>query len=590
MIEQVVNLLLSLFVLATVLSVTAAVFLGWGRLTLKLIGFQLCPRPDTVTIWLGFGIVLGLIDFLHILIPVDWKMTLGIGLVGLIGCKVGSSLSCMPSVVQIGHWLRRQWFFALLGCLVLALWCLRAMGVPNNYDSGLYHFETIRWLNEYPLVPGLGNLHWRFAFNQSHFNFLALLNFAPFWGKGYASGGLFLLLLSVATVVEVGLRQDRTWRWVFGGTLFIYFGYVASGVVNPAPDGVIGLVQVTAFLLLFRILGGSEHPEPDEKAQMLRDVSALCILCLTMTTIKLTGALFALTSIAILMWKCQAVIKQYLAKWIVLLVILLLLATVHLSRGYLLSGYPLFPGIIFGTVDLPWSMPVEFVQFEADLIKSWARMPGVLDPSWALASWAWVPLWMKAMSFWTSLLLGSALALMLTAFLLLLVDKMLRVAGSLSLLYLPLIATLIFWFTTAPDPRFLGSILVLSIALSIWFWVTGLRLMVVQSGKFGCVAQKYLTSIGIICICLASLKLTGLNSISLSGWKEIPTQAVEEKTTLNGLTVWVPATGAQCWNQTLPCASIFNENLAKHKNIFLNLNRFGLANDFYFTVKAINQK
>lgn len=586
MIEQVTNMLLNLLVLALVLGMTAVVFLGWGRLTLRLIGFELCPRPDTVTIWLGFGIVLGLSGFLHVLIPIDWKMTLGISVIGLLGCKLGSPLVCMPSVVQIGQWLRKQWFFALLGSAVLALWCLRAMGVPNNYDSGLYHFQTIRWLNEYPLVPGLANLQGRFAFNQSHFNFLALLNVFPFWGKGYASGGLFLLLLSVATVIEVGLRQDRTWRWVFGGTLFIYFGYVASSVVNPAPDGVIGLVQVTAFLLLFRILCGSARPELDGQAQTLRDVSTLLVLCLTMTTIKLSGALFALTCMAILVWKCQEIIKQNLAKWVILLAILMLLAAVHLGRGYLLSGFPLFPGTIFGVADLPWALPIEFVQFKANIIKSWARMPGVLDPSKVLVSWAWLPVWLKAMSFWNTILLGSALILMVTACHLLFIGKIRAVMGSSYLLYLPLIATVIFWFTTAPDPRFLGSILVLSIGLSIWFWAITVRLLAVQKKKLEWPSQKAFTYLGIVSICLISLKLTGLNSISLNGWKEIPTQTVEMKMTKTGLNVWVPISGDQCWDQALPCAAKYNENLAKQKNIFLILSRFELASDFYYSLES----
>lgn len=587
MIEQVADMLLSLCVLALVLGMTAAVFLGWGRLILMLIGFELCPRPDTFTIWLGFGIVLGLSGFFHVLIPIDWKMTLGIGAIGLLGCKLGSPLVCMPTVVLIGQWLRKQWFFALLGAGVIALWCLRAMGIPNNYDSGLYHFQTIRWLNEYPLVPGLGNLHWRFAFNQSHFNFLALLNIAPFWGKGYATGGLFLLLLSVATVIEVGLRQDRTWRWVFGGTFFIYFGYVASGVVNPAPDGVIGLVQITAFLLLFRLLSGSMQRELDEQDQHLRDISTLLVLCLTMTTIKLTGALFALMCLAILLLKCQKIIRQYLVKWVALLLILGLMAFIHLGRGYLLSGFPLFPGVILGATELPWSMPIAFVQFEADLIKSWARMPGLLDPNWALASWAWIPIWLKAMSFWNALILGTALTLMLTAFCLLIVDKMRMSTGSLFLLYLPLIATLIFWFTTAPDPRFLGSTVVLIIATSIWFLVTRIRLRVMPTQMVEPKNQKALTIIGILFVCLVSLKLTGLNSISLTGWKDLPIQSVEIKTTSTGLSVWVPKKGERCWDQALPCASIFNENLSKQKNIFLNLYRLGLANDFYYTAKVI---
>jgi hypothetical protein len=43
----------------------------------------------------------------------------------------------------------------------------RSMRPPTNGDSGEYHFNTIRWINAFPIVPGLGNLHGRLAFNQS---------------------------------------------------------------------------------------------------------------------------------------------------------------------------------------------------------------------------------------------------------------------------------------------------------------------------------------------------------------------------------------------------------------------------------------
>lgn len=589
MIDQAGNVLLSLCVMTVALCMTAVALLGWGRLTLKLIGFELCPRPDTVTVWLGFGIVLGLVDLLHLFFPVDWKMTVGIGMIGLLGCKVGPSLKCRSMIHSIQTQLYKNWLYALAGCLVLVLWCLRAMGVPNNYDSGLYHFETIRWLNEYPLVPGLGNLHWRFAFNQSHFNFLALLNFAPYWGKGYATGGLFLLLLSVATVLEFSQKQSKTWRWIFGGALFIYFGYVASGVANPAPDGVIGLVQVVVFLLLFRILDDANQYLDEDVSQKQRDIVTLLLLCLTMTTIKLTGALFAIACIAIVLWLNRHLFIKSLRRWAILAVILLLLTFIHLGRGYLLSGFPLFPALTLGALDLPWSMPTELVKFEADLIKSWARMPGVLNPEWALASWAWVPIWIKGMSFWTATLLGSALVLMVTASTLVLVDKMRQTRGGVFLLYLPLYATLIFWFVTAPDPRFLGSILVLSIALSIWFLATFVQ-SVCKGHELKWMGSQLWTTLGLVFCSLVALKLTGLNSISTRGWQGIPSQAVEVKQTLGGLEVRVPSTGAQCWNEALPCMSIFNENLAKQNNTHTGLNRFGLMNDFYFTTKSAKQK
>jgi hypothetical protein len=77
------------------------------------------------------------------------------------------------------------------------------MEAPGSYDSGLYHFGSIKWLNEAPLIPGLANVHMRFGFNQSYFGFLALSNLAPYWNKGYAAGGLFILLLTALTIFQL---------------------------------------------------------------------------------------------------------------------------------------------------------------------------------------------------------------------------------------------------------------------------------------------------------------------------------------------------------------------------------------------------
>ncbi|EMO63800.1 hypothetical protein LEP1GSC133_1179, partial [Leptospira borgpetersenii serovar Pomona str. 200901868] len=37
---------------------------------------------------------------------------------------------------------------------------------PFAYDSGLYHIQSIKWIQEYSVVPGLANLHGRFGFNS----------------------------------------------------------------------------------------------------------------------------------------------------------------------------------------------------------------------------------------------------------------------------------------------------------------------------------------------------------------------------------------------------------------------------------------
>src|SRR5688572_15778226 len=40
---------------------------------------------------------------------------------------------------------------------------------PLNPDTNIYHAQAIHWIESYPVVPGLGNLHGRLAFNSSWF-------------------------------------------------------------------------------------------------------------------------------------------------------------------------------------------------------------------------------------------------------------------------------------------------------------------------------------------------------------------------------------------------------------------------------------
>lgn len=54
---------------------------------------------------------------------------------------------------------------------------LMAYGTSRGYmhvDTGLYHAQAIRWIEEYGVVPGLGNLHSRFAYNSAAFPLCAV--------------------------------------------------------------------------------------------------------------------------------------------------------------------------------------------------------------------------------------------------------------------------------------------------------------------------------------------------------------------------------------------------------------------------------
>lgn len=98
--------------------------------------------------------------------------------------------------------LRRMVFSRLALCAVGILFLLFSYGASRgiiHYDTGLYHAQSIRWIEEYGVVRGLGNLHCGLAYNSSAFALSALYSMAFLGGQSYhcAAGWLSFLLAAV---------------------------------------------------------------------------------------------------------------------------------------------------------------------------------------------------------------------------------------------------------------------------------------------------------------------------------------------------------------------------------------------------------
>ena len=582
-----IKLFIDLLLLWGILLATTILCAGWGTLTLRLLCLPAPVALNSTTVWLGFAMTLGAVEFLHLFFAVDWKLTLFFMLVGLGGCLSATGMGQQGGFT----WPRRVWrllcthrWYVLLALVIIVLWSLRAMGTPNNFDSGLYHFGSIRWLNESPIVLGLGNLHWRLALNQSYFGFLALLNVAPYWDHGYAAGGLFLLMLSAATLLESGATRSVAWRWVIGAVLFVFMGYVASTTVNPSPDSAVTLIEIGIFLLLLRV-ASEKDAKPD---QNITDLAVAVCLSLAVVTIKLSSLVFAILSMVVAVILYLKSTRPHHRVLLRLIALLALLGLVHLGRGYLLSGAPFFPVTIAGAWGLDWAVPQAVAQYESDLIFSWARAPGELTSAQVLGNWGWLEGWLRTLPILAWLTFGVA-SLLTTLNFIALRKTVSVVFRAQYLLYLPLFGSLIFWFLTAPDIRFLGAVHILYLALASWIFVSNLcpnldsnrnrnlypnpnlnleqEQEQEQEQNFARATINKLLSqpvffwIMLLTVCLLSLKLTGLRSLSDTGWKAIPTASVAVHTTESGADIFVPVDGSHCWNAALPCASIFNQSL-----------------------------
>jgi hypothetical protein len=58
-----------------------------------------------------------------------------------------------------------------------------AFQAPENYDTGLYHIQSIKWIEEYGVTPGLANLHGRFGFNSNLFTIIAQTSLFDLFGQ-----------------------------------------------------------------------------------------------------------------------------------------------------------------------------------------------------------------------------------------------------------------------------------------------------------------------------------------------------------------------------------------------------------------------
>lgn len=594
------TLISNLLVTAIVVLALTFVCIAWGRTTYKFLGFDQGKNFDFNELWLGFSMLLASIEFLHLIVPIDWKISLVVFV---------SSLWTIVNRAERTRWLRNLQtcknlsnlhFYEILMITGIAIfWCLRAMGEPTNFDSGLYHFGSIRWMNEQPIVPGLANLHWRLALNQSYFGFLALVNVFPLWDKGYAVGGLFLAYMTALTTLRIAKEQTVAWRWIFGGLVFMYLGYLAGMLSNPTPDTVIGLLEIVVFCLLFRIVQNNNQKDDSEinGIQNLRDLTLVLILSLSLITTKLSSVAFAVSSMAVVIyiqlniWRAkQTKSKNEYLIYFKLLTLMTGISAVHILRGYLLSGAPFFPNTFAGAWGLDWAFLKEFAEFEANFIYSWARQPGVLQPEIVLNHSNWISQWIKSFSVFAVSWFGIATTLMLVNFVLSFSQNANRLDRRYLALYLPIIVAFVFWFLTAPDVRFLGAIPVLFLSLSIWYFYTFILISYKQVFGFVYLNKKIYGVLAVATISLISFKLTGVRSLSFDGWTPIPEHALIVEKTLSDLPINVPTKNGQCWDAPLPCASVFNGNL--HADpikmpwplTILNIKRY------FYSVKFLNLK
>lgn len=546
----------SIFLLLALVAIATA---GWGYALARLCGLR-SSRFKIEHIWLGLCVLLASTTLINYLVPLDWKVFVGLIAIGIallvaIVFLRHSKPQLAPMIDQRGFLgLSRAMWVAL--CLIGCFLTFKGMHTPRNYDSGLYHFNSIRWLNEYPMVAGLGLLHERLAFNSSWFELPALLNIFPYFNHGYAVAMPLILLVAIAHIFQFQFDKFKL-AGLSVAILLLGLMRFLFDLPAPTPDTPIGILQIIVTLILIELVFVKKEGVDDQRDLKLL---TLVVLCATMVTIKLSGLVFAALSLLVLI----PVLYHILT--VKRVVIYALVATIilipHLLRGYFLSGAPLFPSTAGAILTFDWAMSKGAIENTANWVYCWARKPGEGCME-SLENWNWVPQWWEQFSLRIKALGAGSFALIVGSLLAL---RRARLSQGLVLLYLYCavnVSTIIFWFFTAPDQRFLGSIPYTFLAVTLlafmlaWEPSIEMPLMRVQP-----VLNVLLIAVFAFFTYHYSLRsITSAAPILQQGFLPLGSAGLVKRYTTSGLGVYQPASGDRCFDSPLPCSPGFDARL-----------------------------
>lgn len=545
------------------------------------------PR-HVVVFWTGFSLLIALLQILQIFVPLGTYTAISLFIISLAGyfrhrnnlfqhissIKNNSFPEARPG--NAAYLASQSISLLFAGATVLLITyavlytATAALHVPVTwYDTSLYHWQVVTWFQDYHIVPGLANLHFRLGYNSS------LLLFAALSAQGswkllsphIAMGFLVAALLGHWIYLLYSILKQRYFTpfliLAIAGIIYLAFQFDNNEVNSLSTDlamAVFSLATITLYLIEYTGHNGNRIGTFTNYPAAI----AVMATAATAVTVKLSaipGAiLFFIYLVYLVIRKTSPSVNRFTLA-IALFLLPALLCAGYFTRLILISGWFFYP-VPVGNLHLPWSMPAHDVITQYHWLLSWARMP-MKSPEIVLNNGFefWFKPWFRHFkgSMEYQLLIYSMPALLLFS-----------IAGSFwergrKILYhcylLPVIypiASILYWFTFAPDLRF-GSVfyfLLAGITASL-----GIHLIVPACGRFKSGSIWHLFIIATISLFAILFPLKRVEH-SLLSIREIPDSypgypamksVVIDKCSSIPLSVLVPVKGNQCGAAPIPC-------------------------------------
>jgi hypothetical protein len=427
-----------------------------------------------------------------------------------------------------------------------------ALGSPWAFDTGLYHFQSIKWLEEYSVVPGLANLHGRFGFNPNIFTFSAAVTLVDIFKQEIFSVNFtvfaVLVLHFLSKMSGMFQRQGVTGPLLFNALIFADIIFTMTYLSTPSPN----FLQITLPLFILSSVCGRSSREGAGYSVSYLPILILCVYALTvkLATIPLM-VLFALLALENKSDYRRLPLVAAFAGFIVL---------PWLTRTVILTGWLLYPFPALDLFSFDWKVPVASVITEKLSVTGWARNPSEQHLAAAqMRVSEWFPLWFHNLRPVQKALFAGSLIAPACAFILLACKKI-RMDFQARALVITSFCGVLFWFMLGPAIEFGIAFLLVAAISPLLYAPVGFPADWRPGGKL--IGGLYVVLVMVNCSYARNITKYYHHRIAyLPQAIHIPQEVSFKTFSADGADIYVPINSTRCYDHELPCTPFQDDAL-----------------------------
>ncbi|EMK03486.1 MULTISPECIES: LIC_10190 family membrane protein [Leptospira] len=528
------------------------IFISLGILVEKIlkVKFQFTDR-----VLVGLSVTNALVSFVSLFLPI----TVSVLYIFLLFCSVFLYFERENLKSLAFDWIRKSIVFIITFPFLLSA-LIFSLNPPFAYDSGLYHIQSIKWIQEYSVVPGLANLHGRFGFNPNIFTIFALTSLKEIFKQEIFSVNFLvyslLVLHSINRIYKILKQEGFTNSFLLNSIVLFLVLEQFMSLSSPTPD----LISIVLPLYILTNLPKNEN----HSGLNLENYFASIILSVYTISVKLsTVPLCILILLLMIRYKFDR------KKLSIVISIMFLILLPWLIRNVILSGYLIYPFPAIDIFNFDWKAPLNAVVSEKLSITGWARNPGEgYKEAAQMKFWEWFPIWWSSISKLNRLFIVISFLSPIFIFIYSLFKKVKIDFQTFAILFTSWMGA-IFWILLAPDIRFGKAFLGISAISPLFYFNFRINFFPIKISKTS--KQVILVFIFIV------ISVFLINRRTYNRFKsfirensalfvrpkkiEIPQNLEFKKIQMNHLEVFIPAEGDRCYDYKIPCMPYRNHTL-----------------------------